>query len=400
MTGSSQLSRALTGFALGAVALPLVQFLDRPAGGWTWAPPAAVVLALATAARSSASSRRPTFAWLGGAIVLTSAWLLPQATAGPATLMLGIVIGAALGLAAASAARLRDGAVAAWFGVGMLQIILLALPGRAGAIAGAGLCALAMLALGTLGRTAERSPGPRPWPGAAGAAALTVLTTCWVGANSLNAAWFGALVTHGPRDGRLVAITFDDGPDARSTLAIRDVLDRYRVKATFFTVGKALDARPDISRALASDGQLLGNHSYHHDALGWLDPAYPELERTQRAFARRLRTCPSFFRPPHGQHTPFMAHVAARHRMTMVGWDVSAGDWATSDPQLVAGRILRKVRPGSIVLLHDGLDGNVDADRSVVVRALPLILRGLRARHLRPVRLDRLLGRPGYRGRC
>ena len=65
--------------------------------------------------------------------------------------------------------------------------------------------------------------------------------------------------------------------------------------------------------------------------------------------------------------------------MRMVTWDVSAGDWATRNAGLVARRVLDHVRAGSIVLLHDGLDGRVDADRSVIVEALPLILEGLRA---------------------
>ena len=80
------------------------------------------------------------------------------------------------------------------------------------------------------------------------------------------------------------------------------------MKGTFFTVGKALDARPDITRALYDDGHLLGNHSYHHDYWRWLDPRYPELDRTQDAFERALGVCPGFFRPPHGQRTP--VHVA------------------------------------------------------------------------------------------
>ena len=86
--------------------------------------------------------------------------------------------------------------------------------------------------------------------------------------------------------------------------------------------------------------------------------------------------------------------------MTMVTWDASAGDWATHDAALVARRILRKVRPGSIIDLHDGLDGNLVADRSVLVRALPRILDGLRARGLHPVRLDLLLGKAPYAGSC
>jgi peptidoglycan/xylan/chitin deacetylase (PgdA/CDA1 family) len=83
--------------------------------------------------------------------------------------------------------------------------------------------------------------------------------------------------------------------------------------------------------------------------------------------------------------------------MARVGWDDSAGDWATDRADVIARRVLRKVRPGSIIDLHDGLDGHPGVDRSVLVRAMPLILDGLRARGLRPVRLDALLGRPGYR---
>jgi peptidoglycan/xylan/chitin deacetylase (PgdA/CDA1 family) len=222
----------------------------------------------------------------------------------------------------------------------------------------------------------------------------------WIGANSVRVGWFSPLTWHGSRSRPEVALTFDDGPSAVSTLAVRDILDRYGVKGTFFTVGKALDARPDISRALLDDGQLLGNHSYSHDYLRWLDPGYPELDRTQQAFARDLGVCPTFFRPPHGQRTPLMGRVVHRDRMAMVGWDVSAGDWATTDGALVARRVLAKVHPGSIILLHDGLDGNVSADRSVLLTALPQILDGLRARGLQPVRLDQLLGKPAYAGKC
>jgi peptidoglycan/xylan/chitin deacetylase (PgdA/CDA1 family) len=82
--------------------------------------------------------------------------------------------------------------------------------------------------------------------------------------------------------------------------------------------------------------------------------------------------------------------------MTMIGWDVSAGDWSAHDPGHLADRIVAKARPGSIIDLHDGLDGRVDVDRTILVDALPRILDGLAAKGLRPVRLDELIGRPGY----
>ena len=159
-------------------------------------------------------------------------------------------------------------------------------------------------------------------------------------------------------------------------------------------------ARPDLARVVARRGHLVGNHSYRHDSKGWLDPRYPELARTQRVLDRDLGVCPAFYRAPHGQHTPFLARVVGRNRMTMIGWDISAGDWKASNARHLADLIVAKARPGSIIDLHDGLDGRVDADRAVLVQAMPLILDGLAAKGLQPVRLDELLDRPGYRDRC
>ena len=229
---------------------------------------------------------------------------------------------------------------------------------------------------------------------------LSLALVLWVAANDPTVEWFGHISTHGDRHGQRVALTFDDGPDDPFTLEVSRVLDEHGVKGTFFEVGKAIDARPEIVRALYADGQLVGNHSYHHDYWRWLDPRYPELDRTQTAFQRQLGVCPAFFRPPHGQRTPFMlAHVSSKGMHT-VTWDVSAGDWATGDAALVAKRILDGVKPGSIILLHDGIDGTVTADRSVLIAALPMILDGLRAKGLSPVRLDELLGLPGYLDHC
>jgi peptidoglycan/xylan/chitin deacetylase (PgdA/CDA1 family) len=222
----------------------------------------------------------------------------------------------------------------------------------------------------------------------------------WQGANTHTGNWFGRQVAHGPRTGDRVALTFDDGPNATATVAIRDLLDARGLKGTFFLVGRALSARPDLARALVDRGHLVANHSWRHDSKGWLDPRYPELVRTDRVVHRELGVCPAFYRAPHGQHTPLLARVVHDHGLTMVGWDVSAGDWKARDPRHLAARIVAKARPGSIIDLHDGLDGKVDADRTVLVAALPAILDGLAAKGLQPVRLDELLGRPGYLDAC
>jgi peptidoglycan/xylan/chitin deacetylase (PgdA/CDA1 family) len=218
----------------------------------------------------------------------------------------------------------------------------------------------------------------------------------YVGAETPTAHWFGGGITHGSTRANAVALTFDDGPNVSSTLRIMKILDAAHVKGTFFEVGKAIDAEPAITRALYEHGHLLGNHSYEHDQWRWLDPRYPELERTQQAFRRAIGICPAYYRPPHGDRTPFIAHVVSDHHMRIVMWNVSAGDWNAKSASTVARKVVRRAKPGSIILLHDGLDGIPSTDRTVLVRALPLILRGLREKHLDPVGLDELIGGPAY----
>lgn len=246
----------------------------------------------------------------------------------------------------------------------------------------------------------RRSVGRRPVAVAVVGSFLAGGLVLWVGANDPTVQWFGPVITRGDRGDARVALTFDDGPDDPFSLQVSAILDRHGAKGTFFEVGKAIDARPDIARKLYDDGHLLGNHSYHHDYWRWLDPRYPELDRTQEAFERHLGVCPAFFRPPHGQRTPFMLAHASDRDMVTVTWDVSAQDWSSDDGAEVARKVLDEVQRGSIILLHDGIDGTVTADRSVLLEALPIILEGLGAKGLQPVRLDELLGKPGYLDHC
>ncbi len=392
---------AFGGYALAALLLPILALVGDSPRGASWAAPVAVLIAVVAAAAVDSRVPRPTFSWLGGLLTFVAAWLIPQTGQSWVVCFLGLIIGMGFGLAAPPSFELHNRRAATFLALGVVQILALAaVAGDDAAAIGGALYAIAMVGVGVVSAPPHSRAPLTTYVLAADAVLLTVLSACWIGGNERTISWFGSMVNHGSRAVRTVAITFDDGPNARTTLAAAHILDQAGVKGTFFTVGKALDARPDISRALVADGQLLGNHSYLHDSVRWLDPGYPELGRTQRALKRQLGLCPTFFRPPHGQHTPFMADVVKDHGMTMVGWDASGGDWATRDPRLVAARILAGVRPGSIILLHDGLDGDVTSDRSVVIGALPMILAGLRDRNLKVVRLDRLLGKPGYGDHC
>ncbi len=337
---------------------------------------------------------RPSLSLLGALLALVAAWLVPQRPDMGSAIVLAALFGVGASLAAPPVRRPRPLVLAGAFVV----FVIVRIGGTRATLLGLAVIGVAIAALAArFGRFTM--PGAYRVRTLAVGSILVVATSGiagYFGASTVGATWFGGGVTHGPRTTDEVAITFDDGPNVDATPAVMRILDDAGVKATFFIVGKALDAQPQIVRDLYQDGQLVGNHSYHHDDWRWLDPRYPELARTQDAFARNLGTCPVWFRPPHGQKTPMMERVVHEHRMHLALWDVSVGDWATTDPDVVAQKVLDRVQGGSIIDLHDGFDGKPWVDRSVVVKALPKILDGLREKHLRPVRLDELVGGPAY----
>ena len=401
------------GVAAAALLLPAIAIAGPPVRAHVWQE--AVATGIAGVAWLLVA-RAPRNAWLapvGVAMAAVAAWLLAQASYPVAAWLVAPTLGTAVAFvtppSSPGVGRLAPATLGAALGVAIVVATSAFGTRDAAMAAGAALVAAAAAAaaigalrggLPVLLRPRVRGRGAATLALVLGGPALAVITAAYIGATTPSATWFGSLIHNGPRDSDMVAVTFDDGPNPPFTLQIARILDEHGVKGTFFTVGKALEARPDVSMALLHDGHLLGNHSYHHDAFRWLDPRYPELDDTGDAFKRTLGVCPAFYRPPHGSHTPFMARVVEDRGMRMVTWDVSAGDWATTDTQLVAKRILDRVRPGSIILLHDGIDGNIGADRTVILQALPLILDGLRERGLNPVTLDKLLGVPGYLPSC
>ncbi len=391
------------GVAAAVCVLPALAIAGEPVRASLLQCAVAGAIALAAILVASAAPRVRLLAGLGVLGCGTAAWLLAQVSYPVASWLIGPALGLGAGLAAPSATIRRRSAasalaagLAAFAGAGALVALRAELGRDAALAAGAGAIAVvgawSIIAFEATNRTGWRAL----FAVGAVAVVLPLASAAYVGATTPRVTWFGDLTSHGPRSGNEVALTFDDGPNGDYTREVARILDAHGAKGTFFTVGKALDRQPEVSRFLLEDGQLLGNHSYSHDAVSWLDPRYLELQKTQDTFKKKLGVCPAFYRPPHGSHTPFMSHVVADHGMTMVTWDASAGDWATTDAHLVARRILDGVRPGSIILLHDGLDGHLGADRTVAVRALPLILDGLRARGLQPVTLDKLLGKPAY----
>ena len=199
-------------------------------------------------------------------------------------------------------------------------------------------------------------------------------------------------VTHGPGGRRVVALTFDDGP-AAATAEILRILEREHVPATFFVVGANVAGREALLRRMLDDGHMIANHSYDHVSLAAADDvARQQIEDTQAAVAAATGFTPCLLRPPYGRSGTGLVALAGRAGLTSVLWSVNPRDFLRPGSTMISRRVLAGVRPGSIVLHHDGDGVRGGASRGQTVAALPGIIRGLKARGYRFVTVTDLLG--------
>jgi peptidoglycan/xylan/chitin deacetylase (PgdA/CDA1 family) len=196
-------------------------------------------------------------------------------------------------------------------------------------------------------------------------------------------------VTHGNPVQRMVALTFDDGPSGR-TPAILRVLANHHAHATFFVVGRATVGMEPVLRHIAAAGNELADHTYSHaDLLALRTPGQRrQLQWTRGLVARATGVQPHFFRPPYGATGPAVNRLGRSLGLIPVLWSVDSRDWQLPGTKAIVRRVLANVRPGAIVLMHDG-----GGDRQETLRALPAILRALHRRHLKVVTLSRLFAK-------
>lgn len=234
--------------------------------------------------------------------------------------------------------------------------------------------------------------------GAAGLGAAAVCAT-WAHATfNARCQWFGRLVWRG-RDGSApqVALTFDDGPWPGATDRMLDILGEMDVRAAFFVIGKYVDRHPRLACRIEQEGHLLGNHTYDHLGLAFVRGRRfwgEQIDRCDAAIERACGVWPRLYRPPLGMKTWISAEVAGREHIA-VTWSRSARDGLSTTPDRILSR-LRECRGGDIVLLHDGVSPQSRRDPLATVRALPQIIRELRARGIEPVRLDAITGLAPY----
>lgn len=214
-----------------------------------------------------------------------------------------------------------------------------------------------------------------------GAVAATALAALVARGLRPESQFFGQTLVAG-NDPNELALTYDDGPNDRSTPELLEVLSRFNARATFFMIGKFVRQRPDLVRQVHAAGHTIGNHTMTHPFLA---------NKTVCVIEHELRLCNQvledvlgepvrYFRAPYGARRPAVLRVAREAGLNPVQWNAQGNDWEPLGVRGILRRLerdlvrVRRQGRGANILLHDGFDEQMGFDRSDSVRATELIL--------------------------
>jgi peptidoglycan/xylan/chitin deacetylase (PgdA/CDA1 family) len=190
-----------------------------------------------------------------------------------------------------------------------------------------------------------------------------------------------------------IALTIDDGPDPVVTPQVLEVLERYGVRATFFVIGARAERYPELCREIVRRGHAIENHSQRHRhnfALLGLKGITKELQAAQETLTALTGQRPRFFRAPAGFRNPFLDPVLTRLGLQLVSWSVRGFDTRVSNADKVTNTLVAGLRPGAILLLHDGNAARTRAGTPVILEVLPALLDAAVAENLRFVTLHQV----------
>ena len=187
-----------------------------------------------------------------------------------------------------------------------------------------------------------------------------------------------------------VVLSFDDGPDPAVTPKVLDALDARGAKASFFCIGEHAARHRALTAEIAQRGHRLENHSFtHSNAFFFHRPSMldREIVRCQEELQRASGRAPSFFRAPAGIRSPFLQGALVRSGLRLASWTRRGFDTVSRNPAAIASRLTAGLRPGDVILLHDGADrGRSEGDR-IVLDALSRVLDAIEAGGLRAMPL-------------
>lgn len=207
----------------------------------------------------------------------------------------------------------------------------------------------------------------------------------------LSAQFFIDVKSSGETGSNQVALTFDDGPVPGKTELILEILDRYKVPASFFCIGNRVKEHPEILLKIHAKGHVIGNHSYWHGKLFDLQTAatiLKELDDTDQIIFDTLGVKPEFFRPPYGVTNPMVASAIRKGGYKTIGWSVRSLDTVIKDSEKLFSKVSTALKGGDIVLFHDFSDSTI--------QILPRFIEHIQKSGLRIVRVDELLNEKAY----
>jgi peptidoglycan-N-acetylglucosamine deacetylase len=207
--------------------------------------------------------------------------------------------------------------------------------------------------------------------------------------------WFGRTFIAGNRGTKRIALTYDDGPNDPHTLKLLDVLAKHNVRATFFMIGRYVQQRPDIARAVAQAGHVIGNHTFTHPLLIFKSSAETrtQISDCRSALQDAIGDHSNLFRPPFGGRRPATLRIARELGLRTVMWNVTGHDWTAPPAAAIEKRVERQIRGGDAILLHDGGHVSLGADRAQTVIATENLVRKYKDKGYEFVTIEKMLTR-------
>ena len=194
---------------------------------------------------------------------------------------------------------------------------------------------------------------------------------------------------------RLLALTYDDGPNDPYTWHMIEVLERHGVKATFFLIGQYVQQKPEIARALVAAGHAIGSHTFSHPNLIFeqVTELRSQLVQTRQAILDATGVETKIFRPPFGGRRPATLRTVRAFGLETVMWNVICYDWKAKSVEEIVAHAERRIRGGDVILLHDGSHVRMGVDRSCSVEATDRILSRYLGEGFEFVTIPEMMGR-------
>ena len=212
-----------------------------------------------------------------------------------------------------------------------------------------------------------------------------------IGSANIRSGFYLKAFCQGNTSEKIAALTFDDGPDAKNTPLVLDALEKHHIQATFFLIGNKAEKQAELVRLILSKGHNVGFHSYSHDFFFDFfsnEKMEQDLLKAEDIMLKETGKRPLLFRPPYGVTNPTLSKVTKKLGYKVTGWSVRSCDTTIKDAERIAERVIRKLHPGAVVLMHDTLD--------ITPVAVEMIIRKAGEAGYHFVRLEELLGVEAY----